>query len=128
MSIPKELLYTEDHEWARVEGQLVTVGITAHAAEQLGDIVFVELPDVDTQLDKGDTFGVVESTKAVSDLFIPVSGRVAEVNEPLVDDPGAINADPYENAWLVKMEISDEAELESLLSAEAYEKFIAESE
>ena len=122
---PEDLKYTEEHEWARVKGRVVTVGITQFAQDQLGDVVYLELPEVGEDVKKGQAFGVVESTKAVSELFAPVSGRIVEINEPLVDTPEAINEDPYEEGWLVQIELSDEKELAALLDAAAYEKFVA---
>jgi glycine cleavage system H protein len=101
MNVPDDLKYTREHEWARVKGSRVTVGITDFAQDQLGDVVFVELPSVGDEVKKGEAFGVVESTKAVSDLFAPVSGKVVEVNDPLVDAPETINEEPYEDGWLV---------------------------
>src|SRR3989344_1845636 len=101
---PASLLYTSDHEWARMEGNIAVIGVTHHAQEALGEIVFLELPKVGTELNKGDTFGVVESIKAVSDLYSPISGRVVEVNSGLTDSPGKINTDPYQGSWMIKIE------------------------
>lgn len=128
MAYPDDLKYTKDHEWTRVSGAQATVGITQFAQEQLGDVVFVELPKVGESLKRGEPFGVVESTKAVSELFAPISGKVIEVNDPLLDSPQTINEDPYEEGWMVQVELSDPKELEGLLSAEAYEKFLDESQ
>ncbi|MCG3174779.1 MAG: Glycine cleavage system H protein [Myxococcota bacterium] len=127
MSIPAELKYTKDHEWARVSGDTITVGITFHAQDQLGDVVFVELPKAGTVVRKGATFGVVESTKAVSDLYAPVSGKVIEVNEALADAPEQINKDPYGAAWMIKVEFSDAGELSSLMDAAAYQEYVSSS-
>src|SRR5688572_15191284 len=107
MRFPTHLKYTKDHEWAKIEGNTVTVGITDHAQGALGDIVFVELPAIGRTLKKGDTFGVVESIKAVSDLYAPVSGKVVAANSALVDDPAAINRSPQDEAWLVRIELAD---------------------
>lgn len=126
MNCPNDLKYTTEHEWVRVEGNKITVGVTDYAQDQLGDIVFVELPEEGEDLKKGDTFGVVESTKSVSDLFVPVTGKVVESNDPLLDSPEIINEDPYGEGWMIKMEISDPAELEDLLDAPAYEKHVKE--
>lgn len=126
--IPEDLRFTESHEWVRVEGNLATIGITHHAQEQLGDVVFVELPEVDDELSKGGELGSVESTKAVSDVFSPVSGRVVAINEALTDAPETINSDPYGEGWMVKLELSDAGEIDDLLSPAAYEKLVRESE
>lgn len=107
--IPENLKYTKDHEWARVEGKQVTVGVTEHAQNSLGDIVFVELPEVGRELTAGETFGVVESVKAVSDLISPIAGKVAAINEKLVDEPNTINDAPYEGGWIVKIEMTGES-------------------
>lgn len=119
------LLYSEDHEWIKVEGNVATVGITDHAQHQLGEIVYVELPDVDDELEAGDTFGVIESVKAASDSFMPLSGKIVEANEELDDEPGSLNSDPYAN-WIIKIELSDESQLDGLMDAKKYEAFCAE--
>ncbi len=126
-SYPEDLKYTKEHEWARVAGGKVTVGITAFAQEQLGDVVYLELPKVGDAIKKGEPFGVVESTKAVSELFAPVNGKVVEINSPLVDHPEAINTDPYDKGWMIRVEGADAKDLEALMNAAAYAKFIAES-
>jgi glycine cleavage system H protein len=126
MNVPDELQYTREHEWCRIQGKRAIIGITDHAQDQLGDIVYLELPDVGDVVKKGETFGVVESTKAVSDLFAPVSGKVVEVNDPLADAPETINEDPYEEGWMIQVEMSDEAERAGLLDAPAYRKFVEE--
>ena len=126
MSVKKDLYYSEDHEWVREEEECLVIGVTDFAQEELGDIVFVELPEVDEEFDKGDSFGVLESVKAVSDTFIPVSGRVIEVNEDLLDNPELINDDPYGEGWLIKIDPADDSELDELLSAEEYADFIEE--
>jgi len=128
MSIPEELKYTKDHEWALVEGNVVTIGITHHAQEQLGDVVYIELPDEEDEITKGETFGVVESTKAVSDLYAPISGTVVEMNDPLLDAPETVNTDPYGDAWMIKVEVADTADLDGMLDAAAYKKFVEEAE
>jgi len=126
MSVKKDLYYSEDHEWVREEEDCLVIGVTDFAQEELGDIVFVELPEVDEEFDKDDSFGVLESVKAVSDTFIPVSGRVIEVNEDLLDNPELINDDPYGEGWLIKIDPADDSELDELLSAEEYADFIEE--
>ena len=123
MSIPDELKYTRTHEWVREEGDTATIGITDHAQEELGDIVFVELPEQGATFDAGDSFSTVESVTAVSDLYAPVGGEVVEVNEALYDSPEKINEDPYGDGWIVKLRVSDEGDL---LSASDYEQFLEE--
>lgn len=120
MNVLKELLYTKDHEWVKVEGDKAYVGITDYAQHALGDIVFVELSDVDTELSAGDSFGAIESVKAASDSYIPVSGTVVEVNEAVTDDPSLLNQDAYAN-WMICIALSDKSELDALMSAEQYE-------
>jgi len=120
VDVPDGLRYTDDHEWLRVEGSEGTVGITAYAADQMGDVVFVELPAVGTQLVTGKTFGVVESVKAVSDLFAPVAGEVTAVNPVLAERPELVNGDPYGEGWMVRLRLSDPAEGERLRDAAAY--------
>ncbi len=122
MEFPKDLKYTLEHEWIRVKDGRGVVGITAFAQEQLGDVVFVELPKTDTQLGQGGAFGVVESVKTVSDLFAPVSGRVTAVNKNLETQPELINADPYGKGWIIEIELSDPNELGSLLDPDGYAK------
>ena len=124
MKIPAELKYTEDHEWIRVERDSAIVGITDFAQGELGDVVFVEIETEGEELDKGETFGTVEAVKTVSDLFMPVDGVVSEVNEALADEPELVNKDPYGKGWMIKIKISDQSELENLLSAEDYKKMI----
>lgn len=126
-SVPTSLKYTKDHEWVKVEGNIATIGVTAFAAEQLGDVVYVELPKVGAQAKAGATMGVVESTKAVSDVFFPVSGTIKEANEPLADAPETINQDPYEQGWFIKVEMSDASELEKLWDAPKYEEHVKAS-
>lgn len=125
MAYPKDYKYTKEHEWIQIDGKTATVGITDHAQEALGDIVFVELPKVGAQLQAGKSFGTVESVKAVSDLFAPASGKVTAVNEALNNSPENVNKDAYA-AWMVKLELSNPAEVNGLLSAEDYEKYVAE--
>jgi glycine cleavage system H protein len=124
--VPGDLRYTKEHEWVRVDGDEATVGITQYAADQLGDIVFVELPDVGRSLEQFATFGVVESVKAVSDLFAPVSGEVTASNEALAGQPELVNAEPYGGGWMVRLKVTDAAQLDSLLDAAAYEQLTAE--
>lgn len=126
MEFPKDLKYTKEHEWVKVEGNTVTVGITDYAQDSLGDVVYVELPQEGASVTKHEPFGVVESVKAVSDLYSPLSGSVTEVNDAIVDSPEAINEDPYGDAWMIKIELSSADELSDLLSAEDYQKFIEE--
>jgi glycine cleavage system H protein len=128
MEFPEDLRYTKDHEWARTKGSRIVIGITDFAQDQLGDVVFVELPDVGDVVKRGESFGVVESTKAVSELFAPVSGKVVEVNDPLKDAPETINEDPYEEGWMIAVEPSEPKELEGLLHASAYKAFVEEQE
>ncbi len=128
MNFPDDLRYTREHEWARRKGSNVAVGITEFAQDQLGDVVYLELPDVGDPVKKGEAFGVVESTKAVSELFAPVTGKVVEVNDPLADAPETINEDPYEEGWMVVIEPSDPAELDALMDAKAYQAFVDEQE
>lgn len=125
MAYPKDLKYTKEHEWIQVNGNSANVGITDHAQESLGDIVFVELPKVGAQLQAGKTFGTVESVKAVSELFAPASGKVTAVNDALNQSPENINKDAHA-AWMIKIELSNPAELQGLLSADDYEKYVAE--
>jgi glycine cleavage system H protein len=120
MAIPDDLRYSKEHEWVRAEGSRATIGITSFAADELGDIVFVELPEGGTSLQQFQTFGVVESVKAVSDLFSPVSGEVVEVNEALRDAPELLNSDPFGEGWILKVELADAAELDVLMDAATY--------
>ena len=120
MEVPENLLYTQEHEWVRVEGNKVVVGITQFAQEQLGDIVFVELPEVGTLIEQESPFGVVESVKTVSDLYAPVSGTVTASNKDLEAHPEQVNSEPYGTGWIIEVEVSDEKELEKLMSPEDY--------
>jgi glycine cleavage system H protein len=119
-NIPENLKYTKEHEWARVEGNRVVVGVTSHAQEALGDVVYVELPKVGSTVTAGKQFGVIESTKAVSDLFSPLSGKVVKVNDALTSNPQTINSDPYGAGWIIELELSDSKELAGLMDARAY--------
>ena len=123
---PEELRYTREDEWARADGKRLVVGISDYAQQQLGDIVFVELPEVGTEVARGASFGVVESVKAVSDLYAPATGRVVEVNEALADAPERVNGDCYGGGWLLALEMSDPGELDGLLSAADYAKYVEE--
>ncbi len=125
--IPADLRYTKEHEWVRVDGDVATVGITAHAADQLGDIVFVELPAAGRAVEQFATFGVVESVKAVSDLFAPVGGEVIEANASLAGAPETVNSDPYGAGWMLKIRLADPAQLDALLDPAAYEALAAEA-
>ena len=127
MSVPPELRYTKEHEWLRLNGDEATIGITAYAAEQLGDVVFVELPEVGRSLEQFATFGVVESVKAVSDLYAPISGEVVAVNAALLEHPELVNDDPYGKGWLIRVRPRNAAEADGLLDAAAYEQLIAEA-
>jgi glycine cleavage system H protein len=124
MNIPSELLYTKDHEWIRIEGDIATVGITDFAQRELGDIVYVEVETLDQHLDKEEVFGTVEAVKTVSDLFLPLSGEVIEFNEALEADPEKVNSDPYGEGWMIKMKISDTNQISELLSGDAYKELI----
>jgi glycine cleavage system H protein len=119
-NIPENLKYTKEHEWARIEGNRVVVGVTQHAQEALGDVVYVELPKVGSTVTSGKQFGVIESTKAVSELFSPLSGKVVKVNEALSDNPQTVNSDPYGAGWIIELELSDSKELAGLMDANAY--------
>lgn len=127
MGVPTDLRYSKDHEWVRLDGDGATIGITEYAAAQLGDVVFVELPDPGSTLDQFGTFGVVESVKAVSDLFAPVAGEVVEVNGELAGRPELVNEEPYGAGWMLRLRIADAAQLEQLLDAPAYEQLISET-
>lgn len=116
--------YTEDHEWLRTDGDLVVVGITEHASEQLGDVVFVELPEAETQVAKGDDICVIESVKAASDIVAPVDGEVVEVNDALVDNPGLVNEDPTGGAWFFKMKVEDMSQIDAFMDEDAYKEMI----
>ena len=121
MNVPKELKYTKDHEWLSLDGEVATVGVTDFAQSELGDIVYVEVETLDEMLEKEEVFGTVEAVKTVSDLFMPISGEVIEFNEKLETDPEVVNEDPYGEGWMIKIRVSDENELNELLSADEYE-------
>jgi glycine cleavage system H protein len=125
---PDNLLYTKEHEWIKVEGKVGTIGITLYAQEALGDIVFVELPEEGEHFDAGDVLGTIESVKAVSDIYIPISGSIREVNAALEDQPEVVNSDPYGEGWICKVSIDDESELEDLMEADDYQEFLKEVE
>ncbi|RKT35215.1 glycine cleavage system H protein [Roseovarius halotolerans] len=116
--------FTEEHEWLRADGDVVAVGITEHASEQLGDVVFVELPEVGTQVTKGDDIVVIESVKAASDILAPVDGEIIEINETLADDPGKVNSDPLGEAWFFKIKASDPSQMDEYMDEDAYKDFI----
>jgi glycine cleavage system H protein len=128
MNFPKDLKYTKDHEWARLEGNAAAVGITDYAQDKLGSIVFVELPTLGKAVKKGETVVTVDSVKAVAEVYSPLSGQVEEANESLKDNPEIINQEPYGQGWMVKIKISDPAELGALMTPEAYQAFVAEEE
>ena len=125
-AFPGELLYTKDHEWARVEGKAATIGITKFAVDQLGDITMVELPKEGTTFKRGDVLGTVESVKAVSDIFAPLSGKIVKVNDVLENSPEYLNQDPYDEGWMVQIELADPAELKDLLDPKAYTAIVDE--
>jgi glycine cleavage system H protein len=127
-NVPEGLYYSKDHEWLRVEGETGTVGITDHAQNSLGDVVYVELPKAGETFAAHDTFGSVESVKAVSELFLPVGGEVTEVNESLTDEPEKVNTDPYGDGWMLRVKLSNRGEVDSLLSAAEYEDYIGSLE
>ena len=124
MNFPQNLKYTSEHEWIRIEGDIAYVGITDYAQEQLGDIVFVDIPTVGETLEAGETFGTIEVVKTISDLFLPVAGEVMEQNEALEENPELVNKDPYGKGWIVKISVADKAQMAGLLDAEAYKAII----
>jgi len=124
MALPNDLKYSEDHEWVKVDGNTVTIGITDFAQGELGDIVFVELPEEGDDLTQGESFGSVESVKTVSELYAPLNGKIVEVNEELEDSPELVNESPYEEAWMVKVELEDTSQLDNLLDADGYKAII----
>ena len=126
MAVPSELKYSKEHEWVKVDGDVVTIGITEFAQSELGDIVFVELPEEGDELTSGDSFGSVESVKTVSELYAPLSGKVVEVNDELEDSPEYVNESSYDKAWMVKVELTDKSQLDDLLDADAYSEMIGE--
>jgi len=124
-SYPESLKYTKEHEWARISGDTATIGITLFAKDQLGDVVYLELPEVGAKITRGQPFGVVESTKAVSELFAPVSGTVTRINQALVEAPEGVNDDPHERGWMIEVEMSTPAEANELMSSKQYEELLA---
>uniref|UniRef100_A0A2N9E751 Glycine cleavage system H protein n=1 Tax=Fagus sylvatica TaxID=28930 RepID=A0A2N9E751_FAGSY len=127
-SVVKDLKYLDSHEWVKVEGNSATVGITDHAQDHLGDVVYVELPEVGTPVSQGSSFGAVESVKATSDINSPISGKVLEVNGELSESPGLINSSPYEKGWIIKVEVSDSGDVKNLMDADKYSKFCEEED
>jgi glycine cleavage system H protein len=125
MRFPAEFKYSKDHEWARITGNTVIIGITDHAQSALGDVVYCELPKVGRELKKGEVFGVVESIKAVSDLYSPVSGKVIAINQSVVDNPSELNGDPHGSAWMIKVELSEPVPSADLMDSASYEKYVA---
>ena len=126
--VPEQLRYTKEHEWCRIEGDVATVGITWHAQDALGDIVYCELPDPGEEVQSGEPFGVVESVKAVSDLFSPVSGKVLERNDDVVEKPEGLNDDCYDDGWMIRVKISDKSEIDGLMTSSQYVSFLEEAE
>ncbi|KAL3616730.1 NAD-dependent glutamate dehydrogenase [Castilleja foliolosa] len=127
-TVIKDLKYAESHEWVKIEGNSATVGITDHAQDHLGDVVYVELPEEGAEVKQNEGFGAVESVKATSDINSPISGKVVEVNTKLNDSPGLVNASPYENGWIIKVEVKDTAELSGLMDSDQYSKFCEEED
>jgi glycine cleavage system H protein len=126
MEFPNQLRYTEEHEWVEIQGKVVVVGITDYAQSELGDIVFVELPEAGIEVEAGKSFGTIEAVKTVSELYSPVTGKIVEVNTELADEPERVNRSPYADGWMVKIEFTDDAQLEGLLDAEGYRHHIGE--
>ena len=124
MNAPEGLKYTKDHEWAKIDGDVVTIGITDYAQGELGDIMYIELPGVGTSVEKGASFGSIEAVKAASDLYAPLSGEIVEVNEELNDEPEKVNSSPYDEGWFVKIKISDQSEVDGLLSNKEYSELL----
>ena len=124
MNHPENLMYTSEHEWVKIENNIATVGITDFAQGELGDIIFLEFPEVDEEFSEGDIFGTIEAVKTVSDLFMPISGKIVEINESLNDDPENVNSNPYEGGWMVKIELSANAQTDSLLDSKSYLEMI----
>jgi glycine cleavage system H protein len=124
---PNDLVYTKDHEWARIDGRVATVGVTRFAVDQLGDVTQVDLPKEGEAIKQGEIFGSVESVKAVSDLFAPVSGKVVKVNSPLAESPEYVNEEPYDEGWMIQIELSKPEEVKDLMDAEAYQEFLKEN-
>ena len=126
MNLPEDIKYSKEHEWIKVSGNIAIIGVSDYAQDQLGEVVFVELPDEGEEFEKGDAFGVIESVKSVNDIYAPISGRIVEVNDPVADSPEIVNEDPYGEGWLVKIEMTDPKELADLMSAKDYEAYIKE--
>ncbi len=126
MNFPNDLKYTDDHEWVKVEGAIATIGVTEHAAGELGDVVYVDIPDDIEEVAKGDSFGTIEAVKTVADMFAPVSGKIAGINTELNDAPEEVNNDPYGAGWMVKIEMTDTAELDGLMDADAYKESVGQ--
>ena len=124
MSSPNELIYTENHEWVKVDGDIATIGITDHAQSELGDIIFIEFPKINDQVEKTEPFGTIEAVKTVADLFAPLSGKILEINKTLEDSPELVNSDAYGEGWIVKVSVDDHGQLNDLLSSENYKKLI----
>ena len=124
MNTPNDIKYTKEHEWVSLDGETATIGITDYAQSQLGDIVFVEFPDINSEINQNETFGVIEAVKTVADLFAPVSGEIIEVNSSLEDSPNFINSDPYGSGWIIKVKINDSNEYDGLMSSEDYKEHI----
>ena len=124
MNTPNDIKYTKEHEWISLDGETATIGITDYAQSQLGDIVFVEFPDINSEINQNETFGVIEAVKTVADLFAPVSGEIIEVNSSLEDSPNFINSDPYGSGWIIKVKIKDSNEYNRLMSSDVYEEHI----
>jgi glycine cleavage system H protein len=125
MSSPNELIYTENHEWVKVDGDIATIGITDHAQSELGDIIFIEFPKINDQVEKTEPFGTIEAVKTVADLFAPLSGKILEINKTLEESPELVNSDAYGEGWIVKVSVDDLDQLNDLLSSENYEKLIS---
>ena len=124
MSSPNELKYTEDHEWVKIDGDIALIGITDHAQSELGDIIFIEFPEINDHIEKTEPFGTIEAVKTVADLFAPISGKILEINNSLEDSPELVNSDAYGEGWIVKVSVDDPSQLKDLLSSESYEKII----
>lgn len=128
MDLPKDLFYTENHEWLALDGNEATIGITEYAQRELGDVVFVELPEIGDEFEQFDSFGVAESVKAVSDIYVPAGGKVIAINEDLFEQPELINEEPYDGGWLIKIKLTDEDELESLMNYKEYDRLLEEED
>ena len=124
MNIPENLLYTSEHEWIKIDGEIATIGVTDFAQSELGDIIFLEFPDLNSVFNKGDIFGTIEAVKTVSDLYMPIDGEICEINDSLNDSPEKVNEDPYKDGWMVKIKIDKNVDLDGLLNAEKYNQLI----